>query len=182
MKKLIIAIVAVVLVSGCIGETLTPYQRNFAGVKLTFRGNLDEAVKVPVYPNRTFLKDTLVNNNVQGIGIAYIPKDGENGFYAVTSYELTYKLTIINKYYFNESKPIRSIPVNSSIEAFSMASPQMPIIMLIGPENTNETMVNVAGSFITVQAKSFEEVNVSYTDLDLAADKLLLVLMSEVNI
>lgn len=168
--------ILVIFISGCI-ETYNPFQKEFAGVKLNFRANLDEARNVPVYPNEIALRGVILNENVEEICLAYIPNDTINSFYLAASYELAYKLTIINKYYFNRTKLIDSIPVNSSSEALSMASIQKPMIMLLGPSETNLTIVNVSESFIEVHGKSFEEVNRTYNDLDLATDKLLLVLM-----
>lgn len=185
MKKsiLMVGLILIILIAGCI-ETQDPFQKTFGGVDLHFRANLVEAEKVPVYPNETVLRGILLNKNVEEIGIAYISNETENSYYLVASYELAYKLTIINKYYFNRTKSIDSIPVNSSLEALSMASFQKPIIMLVGPSETNQTLVNVVSYLITVQGKSFEEdkLNRTYNDLDLATDKLLLVLMKEVNI
>lgn len=176
MKKIILLTLLVIFISGCV-EPYNPFQREFAGIKLNFRANLDEARNVPVYSNETSLRDVILNENVEEIGLAYIPNDTVNSFYLAASYELAYKLTVINKYYFNKTKPIDSIPVNSSSEALFMASVQKPIIMLLGPSETNSTLVNVSESFIEVQGKSFDETNRTYNDLDLATDKLLLVLM-----
>lgn len=186
MKKmfLISTLVLIVLIAGCAETPQDPFQRTFGGVDLHFRANLNEAENVPVYPNETALRSVLLNKNVEEIGIAYIPNDTENSYYLAASYELAYKLTIINRYYFNETKTIDSIPVNSSLEALSMASFQKPIIMLMGPPETNQTLVNVVGYLITVQGNSFEEseLNRTYNELDLATDKLLLVLMNEISI
>jgi hypothetical protein len=176
MKKIILLMLLVILISGCV-ESYNPFQREFAGIKLNFRANLDEARNTPVYPNETSLRNVLLNENVEEIGLAYIPNDTVNSFYLAASYELAYKLTVINKYYFSMVKPINSIPVNSSSEVLSMASSQKPIIILLGPSETSSTLVNVSESFIEVHGKSFEEVNRTYNDLDLATDKLLLVLM-----
>ena len=177
MKKIISLIILVILASGCVEESSNPFQKEFAGVKLNFRANLDEAKKVPVYPNETSLRDIILNYDVEEIGIAYVPNETQNSFYLAASYELAYKLTIINRYYFNMTKHIDSIPVNSSMEALPMASSQKPVIMLLGPDQTNSTLVNATGYFITIEGKTFEEINRTYNDLDLATDKLLLVLM-----
>lgn len=183
MKKIILLIALIIIVSGCIeSPPHNPYQKEFAGLKLNFRANLDEAEKIPVYPNETTLRDVILNNNVEEIGIAFIPNESENSYYLAASFELAYKLTIINKYYFNRVKPIDSIPVNSSLEALSASTNQKPMIMLIGPSKTNLTLVNVVGYFITAQGRSFEEVDKSYNDLDLSVDKILLVLMKEISI
>jgi hypothetical protein len=179
MKKIILIIFLIILISGCV-ETYNPFQKEFAGIKLNFRANLDEAKTVPVYPNEMSLRNVILNESVEEISIAYIPHGNEsieNSFYFADSFELAYKLTIINKYYFGVVKPINSVPVNSILEAYSLSSSSKPVIMLIGPPHSNSTMVNVTNYFIEVQGKSFEEVNRTYTDLDLATDKLLLVLM-----
>jgi len=177
MKKIILIIILIILLSGCVENSYDAYSKEFAGINLRFRANLDEARKVPVYPNETTLAAVLLNNDVEEIGIAYVPDDSQNSYYLADSYELAYKLTIINKYYFNKTKPLSSIPLNSSLEALTIATKQKPVIMLMGPSQTNSTLINVVGYFITVQGKSFEEINTNYTDLDLATDKLLLVLM-----
>jgi hypothetical protein len=182
MKKIIFALALTIMIAGCVQETYDPTVMDFAGMTIHFRANLDEARHVQVYPNETSLKYTLLNNEVEGIGIAYIPSATENSFFLAASVELAYKLTVVNKYYFNITKSIESIPVNSSLEALSMASSRRPVIMLMGPSQTNQTIVNAAGSFITVQGNSFDESNRTYNDLDLATDKLLLVLMKRINI
>jgi len=164
-------------------EELTLFQKKFAGLTLNFRANLNEAEKVPVYPNETVLRDVILNNNVEEIGIAFIPNETENAYYLAASYDLAYKITVVNKYYFNTVKSIESIPVNSSLEALFLATSKRPIIMLVGPSKTDSTIVNVAGYFITAQGKSFEEESEkSYNDLDLAVGKILLVLMKEISI
>lgn len=164
-------------------EKLSPFQKEFAGLTLNFRANLNEAEKINVYPNETVLRDVILNNNVEEIGIAFIPDEFENSYYLAASYDLAYKITVVNKYYFNIAKPIDSIPVNSSLEALSLATSKKPIIMLVGPSKTDSTLVNVVGYFITAQGKSFEkESEKSYNDLDLAVGKILLVLMKQTSI
>jgi hypothetical protein len=182
MKKLILIIISIVLISGCI-ENYNPYQREFAGVKLNFRANLNEAEKISVYPDEKTLRDVILNDVVEEIGIAYIPNETENSFYLAASYELAYKLTIINKYYFNRVKIIDSIPLNLSSDAFDIASEEKPIILLLGPPKANATAVETFadGHVVIAEGKSFKEVNVTYNDLDLAVDKILLVLMKEIN-
>jgi hypothetical protein len=176
-------IIGIFTTSTPLAEELTPFQKKFAGLTLNFRANLDEAEKVPVYPNETTLRDVILNNNVEEIGIAFIPNETENSYYLAASYDLAYKITVVNKYYFNTVKSIDSIPVNSSLEALFLATSKRPIIMLVGPSKTDSTIVNVAGYFITAQGKSFEEESEkSYNDLDLAVGKILLVLMKEISI
>jgi len=181
MKKLILMTILIVLIAGCTSSD--PYHKSFAGLNLEFRANLDEAENVTVYPNETILKNILLSDDVKEIGIAYIPNDTENSFYYADSYELAYKLTIINRYYFNKTKIIDSLPLNFSSNAFDKASSQRPVILLLGQSQTNITSIEVypTSYVIILKGKSFQEaeLNRTYTDLDLATDKLLLVLMKE---
>jgi hypothetical protein len=132
---------------------------------------------VSVLPNDAYLIDALVSPSVSGVGIAYIPNETENGFYAADSFELAYKLVVAHKAYYNRTIIVESIPVNSTDDAFKMSSRQYPIIMLMGPSQTNVTGVFVQNSLIYVEGASLDETDRDYTDLDLATDKLLLVVM-----
>ncbi|MFQ6020584.1 MAG: hypothetical protein ACE5J4_01010 [Candidatus Aenigmatarchaeota archaeon] len=181
MKKLL-TMLLVVVISGCIASTtnyvmINPYTVKFANVTLHFRSNLNEAKKIPVYPNEQALKDVLLDQYVRKIGIAYISNESENPFYYVTSYELAYKLTIINKYYFRKAKPVSSYSINNTEEPYNVSVRHIPIILLLGPSHANQTAITVKDYVITVEGLSFEEIDRKYTDLDLAADKLLLTLM-----
>jgi hypothetical protein len=69
----------------------------------------------------------------------------------------------------------RSIPVNSTDELNS--NPMEPVILLLGPSHADQTAVSIYDFLITLEGESFEEVDRKYTDLDLAVDKMLLVLM-----
>ena len=186
MKKSILLVILALIVLGAFfiflvisTENLSSFQIKFAGVILNFRANLTEAENISVYPDEKTLRDIILNDNVKEIGVAYIPNETENSYYLAASYELAYKLTIINRHYFNKVKTIDSIPLNSSSDAFDMASEIKPIILLLGPTKANITSVEIypQGYVIMAKGESFQEVNRNYTDLDLAVDKILLVLM-----
>ncbi|MEM5778284.1 MAG: hypothetical protein QXD43_00395 [Candidatus Aenigmatarchaeota archaeon] len=180
MKKIVFLTILIVLTAGCIEKPLTSYQKKFAGLTLNFRANLTEAEKVLVEPDENALRNVLLNYNAEEFGIAYIPNETENAYYLAASYELAYKLTIINKYYFNRVKFIDSIPVNNITEAFLIAKEEKPIILLLGESQTNLTAVKVfpTGYVVIAYGGNFSEIDRKYNDLDLAVDKILLVLMS----
>lgn len=195
------------MVSGCLSQPIekTPYEKYYAGDIRHFRSNLREAEKIPVYPNEEAVYNVLMNPVVRKIYISYIPNDTENSFYFASSFELTNKLSIIFRYNFqgksyidvykkeDEStclafysretsdvfveKCFKSLPLNSTSEAFQMSSQYEPVILLLGPLQTNLTLVSVRDYVITAEGKDFSEVNRTYTDLDLSVDKILLVLM-----
>ena len=177
-----------------------PYQMVFGNETRNFRANLIEAEKVPVYPNSGSLRNVFLGNNVSNINIYYI--DGaENGFYGTSGMEFTIKMVLIYKYYrgnegysFGEGNRENCLyfyksgsSVCFNIEALKSAgnisgiksSPSSIAVLLLGPPFSSKTGVTASNYTVTVEGKSFDETNRKYTDLDLAVDKLLLVLMKE---
>ncbi len=190
----IIAVLAVVLSDPAL--FLTPYQKYYAGGIRNFRANLDEAEKTPVYPSEDTIKNILFNPEVYKINIAFFPNETENSFYFATTFEIVNKMTIVFRHLigqevqsfededgssciiFYPSKNVRcfkSVALNSTEELFP--SPTEPVILLLGPSHANRTAVSAYNFMITLEGESFEEVDRVYTDLDLAVDKMLLVLM-----
>ncbi len=173
MKTLLAAVFAIILISACVSDS---YRYDFAGQKMSFRANLQEASKVPVYPEESAVKQVLLSPSVQKVWVAYVPNDEENGFFSVSSFEVGYKLTIIYKYYFGREKPIESLALNST-EGLK-ASENEPVILFITPKSgAKQTAVTVENNIIRLEGKDMGEVNRQYTDLDMAIDKMLLVLM-----
>ena len=193
---LIIIIIAVFLVISNPDIMLTSYQKYYAGGVRNFRANLGLAADVPVLPDEKTLVDVLLSPDVYWINIAFFPNETENSFYFATSFEISNKLTIIYRniigsqispfqtedgstcILFQPSRNVRcfrSLPINSTDEL--LPSPIEPVILLLGPSHSNTTAVTVEGSLITLEGESFNETDRDYTDLDLAVDKMLLVLM-----
>ena len=176
---------------------LTPYERYYAGDVRHFRGNLIEAAKVPVYPNELSLVNVLLGSDAFKIQIAFFPNDTENSYYFASSFEITNKISIIFRSIIDTDvstfqssdgssclsfssgayvRCFKSVPINSTDEI--SPNVQEPVILLLGPSRANKTAVTVDNYLITVEGKSFQETNRTYTDLDLAVDKLILVLMN----
>ncbi len=163
-----------------------------------FRANIFEANKTPVFPNEDAIKDVLLNPNVFKVYIAYFPNDTENAFYGAASFEIGNKLEIIYRHYlpgevakfndvdgssclafldYDKSLCLKSLPINSTDDL--VPTSVEPVILLLGPSHANQTSVIVNNNLIIVQGKDFSEINRKYTDLDLAVDKMLLVLMED---
>ena len=168
-----LVLIFVMAISGCV-QTQNPKQLEFAGQLINFRADLLEAAKVNVYPNESILKEVLLSPDVAKIHIAFIPNETENAYYAADSFELAYKLTIINKFYKGFVIKVESLPVNSTSEL--LATKEEPIILL---SVSNRTAVTVKDNLIVCEGKDLAEIGRDYTDLDLAVDKLLLVLMKD---
>jgi len=174
-----------------------PYSLYYEGDVRHFRANLFEANKTPVYPNENAIKDVLLNPEVYKIYIAFVPNETENAFYLASSFEITIKLGLVYKHYYKgltgsfkdvddsscmlffEDEQVRcfkSFPINSTDEL--IPTPIEPVILLLGPSHASQTSVVVNNNFIILQGKDFSEIDRKYTDLDLAVDKMLLVLMT----
>lgn len=172
------------------------YSLYYAGDTRHFRANLFEANNTAVYPDEDAIKNILLNSNVYKIDIAYIPNDTENANYLASSFEITNKLALVYRAYFNEQPSIfkdddgsscmlffqekktrcfKSLPINSTDEL--VPTDVEPVILLLGPSRTNQTDVTVTGNLIILEGKDFSQVNRNYNDLDLAVDKMLLVMM-----
>jgi len=198
---IIAAIVIILLIISSSNFFPSAYEKYYAGDVRHFRGNLIEAEKIPVYPNEEAIKNILLNSEVFKIYIAYFPNETENAYFAASSFEITNKLGIIFRhnldanvgtfkdtdnssclffYSTNQTRCFKSFPINSTDELFPTFIE--PVILLLGPSHANKIAVTVDEEYnylIILEGKSFEEVDRSYTDLDLAVDKMLLVLMED---
>ncbi len=183
---LFLGIVFVVFTVGISTPQKSPYEREFGGTTLHFRSNLDEAAKVPVYPSEKALNDTLINDSIRWLNtakyrIAYIDNATEDPVYYAAAISLASHLTTINTLYYpsEDRKTVDLYPVKSVDEAYNSTYFKIPIFLLLGPSHANETSVTVRGdlSLIIIQGKDFSKTDRTYTDLELAADKLILVLM-----
>lgn len=173
MKKtiLILSITLMLLVAGCVAQS-SPNRRAFGSTHLNFRANLDNASAVPIYPSEDVLLQTLYDPGIKQIHIAYIPNDTENGYYAVTGYELAYKLVFGYKAFFGEAPNVSALELNTTPE---QPAPDVVIIWMRGPgAGANQTDVMVIDNIITVEGANLSSEERKYTDLDLAADRLLL--------
>ncbi|NIO44620.1 MAG: hypothetical protein GTN36_03660 [Candidatus Aenigmarchaeota archaeon] len=196
---IIIAVIAIALffILNNLEVFRDPYSLYYEGDVRHFRANLFEANKTPVYPNEDAIKDILLNPELYKVYIAFIPNETENAFYAASSFEITNKLGIVYRHYYKgqtgifkdvdessciaflenrTSKCFKSFPINSTDEL--TPTPIEPVILLLGPSRTNQTSIVVNNNLIILQGKDFSEIDRKYTDLDLAVDKMLLVLMT----
>jgi hypothetical protein len=167
-------IMAVLLVSTCIGQS-NPYQMEVGSKKVTFRADLDKAKDVPLSPDSSALQNLLADPNVRSITLAYVPDNSTNGFYTVTGFELSYKIVLIEGLYNGGPPEIKSVALNSTDEAYSMSTAVEPVILM--KAGADKTGVTIDGNVVLVEGKDMTENGRAYTDLDLAADKLLLSLM-----
>ncbi|NIM46659.1 MAG: hypothetical protein GTN40_00660 [Candidatus Aenigmarchaeota archaeon] len=201
-KNYIIVIIAIIVIAfvfllNNLGTFKDPYSLYYEGDIRHFRANLFEANKTPVYPNEDAIKDVLLNPEVYKIYIAFIPNETENAFYVASSFETTNKLGIVYRHYYKgqtgsfkdvdgsscmlffedeEVRCFKSLPINSTDEL--IPTPIEPVILLLGPSYANQTSVIVNNNLIILQGRDFSEIDRKYTDLDLAVDKMLLVLMT----
>ena len=139
----------------------------YKGRKFVFRDNIKMARGVPVYPDEKSLHELFWDPNITGITIIFKPLEKEMGYYAVESFELTYKLSLM--YMMNGmNKKFSSLPVNS-YENVTSSEGTLKII-LVHPRLTNVTLVERRGNIVYIHGKNPR-------DFDLATIKTVLVAM-----
>ena len=202
MRKIFL-LAAIVLVAGCIsGQAL--YHIDFAGNQVNFRADLRQAEKVLLEPDSQAVREVMFENPVSLVRLAFVPDDANNGFYSVAGFELQYKTVLAYKQYIFTDKAISQtedgVPcvyfekqtgvvatqrricleivfLNTTEEAVAMANETAPVVVM--EAGAPETKVSVDGSLIRIMGKDMSQTDRKYTDLDLAADKFLLVLLNE---
>lgn len=140
---------------------------NYDGVVLKFRADLREAKNIKVYPNEQALYGELMNPLIENITIAVKPAGEQNPIYSIQAVELATKLEIAYLKlgldpYFNRQPLIVESYENLTGE------PEKPIIALVHPLYSDETIVRVENNVVFVKAKD-------YKGFDLAVVKLLMV-------
>jgi len=164
----------VILISACVAQS-TPYQAEIGGQKVTFRANLDRAKGVPLAPDSDALKGLLLSPVVDRIVVAYVPENASNGFYTVTGYEISYKMVLLQRMYYGEAPKIEGMALNTTDEAYRLTGATSPVILM--KAGADRTAVTVDGNVVLLEGKDMTEKGRDYTDLDLAADKMLLELL-----
>lgn len=206
MKKIVFTITLILLIAGCVEQNKNqPHSKFYAGDYRNFRANIFEARETTIYPNEDVVRNILLNPEVSKVHISYISNKSEDQFYFVSTFEITNKLTIIYRHLFQGARDIdfyqaedgstciaffsrkltgalmqkcfKSTPLNTTDQAFELASETEPVIFLSGPSQSNVTRVVIDGYVIKAEAASFSEVNRTFTDLDLSVAQILLSLM-----
>ncbi|MFH0830005.1 MAG: hypothetical protein V1887_02505 [Candidatus Aenigmatarchaeota archaeon] len=181
----LVMLVLVIAASGCIGQSESdPYRLTYAGQSMKFRANLQEAQNVPVN-DANAAREMLFDVDVKKVYLAFVPSDRTfrsvsgnatyTALYGTVGFELAYKIGAVWGVNFGEYAPLETVVLNSSAEAASLATRETPLILMVA--GAPETSVVVSDNMITVNGENMEEIDRAYTDLDLAADKLILVLM-----
>lgn len=199
LVAVVIAILVLVKISGFLNS---PYEMFYEGDVRNFRANLIEADKVPVYPDESAIKNVILNPEVYKIYIAYFPNDTENPYYLASTFEIVNKLGMVYRHVFKndtvgtykdsdgssclvfysnrKTKCFKSFPINSTDEL--VPTDIEPTILLFGSEDANRTTVMVNNYLITIEGRASAKKDELYSDLDLATDKMLLVLMKDASI
>lgn len=170
-KQLIIFIVIIVCVAVVarvyltLPRPITTY--NLDGLEFKFRADLRQANNIPVYPDEEAIRDIIWNPEIQTLTIAYV-NSSDNTIVAANAFEITYKLKLIYLI-LNLDVNITGEEVNSYSNL--TATSENPIIALIPPIFTSETLVKVEDNIIYIKAKTYEE-------FDLTTVKVLMVALN----
>lgn len=204
MQKIFIALIAVIFISACLGNPEV-YKIKFAGMDVNFRADLTKAEKISLEPGSDAVRQVMFEAPVETVRFAFVDGEGNAGYYGVTGFELQYKTILAYKQYIFTDKAIpqtedgkecvyfeklltggigtqrricfETVVLNSTDDAAGMANESAPIILM--DAGAPETKVSVEGSIVKIMGKDMSQENRKYTDLDLAADKFLLVLLKE---
>lgn len=204
MKKIILAItiMLIVFIAACLGKTSDENDN-------VYSEEYRVAKDLLVYPNEGTLRFLLLDQKVEKVYIAYIPNETENKHYFASIIELTLKLSLIYKDNFQGERGVdtykpdedtsclvfysRKVPnvfvekcfsaiqINSTSEASEIATKETPVILLLGPSQSNETVIDIKEYVVMAKGADFSEVNRTYTDLDLSVAKIILTLAESEN-
>jgi len=198
--KIVVSLIIVIAIIGSLYFFLmsqpvkNPYQLKFANETLNFRANLEKAAAVPVVPDERSVRNAILSGNASRIKISYVPGE-QNPFYAASSFEIAYKLVIILKHYYGVNGYLYEGISRENCLFFEETQRSVCILSepVLSEENiksndaervifltaANETSVALKDNIIFIKGKDFSETDRKYTDLDLAADRFLLVLMGK---
>jgi len=145
------------------------YTWNYHENMITFRADLREAKKVPVYPYETALFNEINSQLIQNITILFKPaSESENPYYSLEEFEIIMKLNLLFKR-IGISPGIKANTTDSYENIFGKI--QNPIVVLVHPKYANETSVTVTPNHVIyIKGKTNR-------DFDLATTKFLMVAM-----
>lgn len=151
------------------------YTYDYNGIPLSFRADLREAAKVPIYPSEGFIYYELRGGLAKNITLVFIPVEGENAIYSASGFEISYKLGLLFKLLG------RNITIDTKNVTSYENLPgkiQHPIIALVHPKFSNETSVRLdRGHVIYISGLPGSDPINPYRNFDLAAVKFLMVIL-----
>lgn len=161
MKKVILLVLALVILSGC-AQKNELMQLKINGENYDFSEDIRQSIKIPVQ-NVSEIYSMLKNQNIV---IAFNGSSGkDNGYFAVAAYNLVFKMS---KYRAQEG-----MPANFSSAVFENLTVQKDdtVIIFKGPNTgASENSVSLAGNIIVVQG-------MTYKNITLASDRLSLLML-----
>jgi hypothetical protein len=171
-KQLIIPILILVVLAGIIlifltsSRPITTY--NLGGIKLVFRVDLRQANTIPVYPDEDAIQTIIWNPKIRNLTIVYV-NSSDISLVQVEAIEISYKMTLAYLSFNFDTKII-----GRELYSFDnlTATPEYPIIALVPPSFSNETLVKTMGNVIYIKGNTSK-------DFDLATAKFI---MSALNI
>jgi len=169
-RKQILIFFIILLAAGAVfllDYFLPKYTYNFHGIQMKFSTDLKKANSIAIYPNNDTVYDILWNLELRNLTIAYV-NSSDNGKVAVEAFDITYKLKWAYLM-FGLDIGISGEEIDS-YENLS-ATRDNPVISLIPPVFSNETLVEAEDNIIYIKARSYE-------DFDLATTKFLMAALS----
>lgn len=151
----------------------------FEEYRMQFRAPINQSELIQVYPNEQALQDIFLSKDLETVQIVIISNETVNGQYILVSHALAVDIPLILEKKIGTKPEVKAQGVNSTEDAFILASSTEPVIMLLHPSMSNRTAITIEENVIFLEGESFELVENDYFDLDRAAGKLMLTLMEE---
>ncbi|MEM5766185.1 MAG: hypothetical protein QW423_00910 [Candidatus Aenigmatarchaeota archaeon] len=173
-------VLASLLLLALLAITLYPYisfpirSINYLGVNMNFRANLRDAKDVLVYPNEELVREEIMNQFIENITIVFKPgEDNVNSHYVLEVFEIVNKLAIAYKLRFAYIPNFNVVNVTSYENI--RGTKDNPIIALIHPIYSNETVVKIEDHVIYIQGNNARNSMGQLKNFDLATVKFLMV-------
>ncbi len=175
------------------------HQIKFHGLVLNFRSDLREAAKVESFPDDESIAEMLLDSKIQNITFGF-PNETDAGIYGVVSYGLAFKLTVIyNSIYSSFSNPTVEEYKNTTCIYYkdfdkricfkkkivdnveNISSNKGEVFIYLKKSKTEPRVIVEKDKNLIIVTGSTKYDGKDYTGLDLAAEHLILVLLSHIK-
>jgi hypothetical protein len=173
MKRYLLVTLLVIILAAVVFIAIRAYSKipdneyDFHGARMPFRASLKEAQNISIYPDNETIYDIFWNIGVENVTIAFV-NSSDTSMVAVEAFEITHKMKFAYMLYeldvgFDAKK----------LESYEniTATQNNPVIVLVPPSFSNETIVKADDRVVYIKAKDLK-------DFDLATVKFLMTVLA----
>ncbi len=186
MNKIMITALILITVSAsmCLEKEVSgTYEYNYYGTEMKFASNLEEAQNITVLPDDATLRNTIFSYDVATLQIGVYQNDTEAPYTikSLVGFSSKYAKMSLTRWDYDMTGKVNTIILNDTSQVIN-ATAEEPAILIMGPAFGQDTKIVVEDNVVKVYAKDLTAKQgkyVTYNDLDLALDKIILVLAEE---